>query len=186
MPPLHPGIRTGRYYGGIDMVEAASSRTIESNRIYFSIIQVPKEITITRVGCEIMSPSGNYGRLGIYYNDDHQGWPGKLFYDAGLIDISTGGTKEISIDLSVSPGWYWLAANFDGQPTLRAKTTGEYSRFYTGTPNIVAGSYMAIYDYQFGPFPSRINILYPEYGGTSGNNTHFPGSVPYLWFRIGV
>lgn len=186
MPPLHPGLRNGRYYGGIDLIETVSTRQIESDRIYFSIIFLPEQTTITRIGCEVVSAGGTYGRLGIYFNDDTMGWPRKLLYDAGLIDTSTSGLKEIAITLDVSPGWYWLAGLFNGQPSLRGKSTGEYNRAYTGTPNIVAGNFMPIYNYTFGLLPNIIPVLRPEYGGTSGNNTHFPGNVPYFWFRVGV
>lgn len=186
MPALHPGHRSGRYYGGIDMVEAASTRVLAANRIYFSLIFITENINISRIGISVIQASGTGGRLGIYRNDDQNGWPKELFHDAGIVNTSTTGIKEIAINLETPAGWYWIAGLFDGTPTLTGKTSGEHSRFYVGVPNIVAGSYMAIYDYDYGTLPETIPLIYPEYGGTSGNNTHFPGAVPYFWFRTGV
>lgn len=58
--------------------------------------------------------------LGIYA-DNGRGSPGARIIDAGTIDSSTTGAKELTISRLLLPGLYWLAcAPLGGAPTLQA------------------------------------------------------------------
>ena len=104
--------RAGRYYspsigGGPD-----AGGGYGANRLVFSPFFCPETRTFDRIGCGItvlFSPSTV--ALGIWKND-RAGipGPGTLVLDAGTVDSSTTGYKEITISEELSPGLYWLGA----------------------------------------------------------------------------
>lgn len=64
--------------------------------------------SIDRLGCEVTTAAATaVGRLGIY-EDDGTGRPGVLLLDAGTVDASTTGAKEIAIaTLALPDPLYW-------------------------------------------------------------------------------
>ncbi|MEU7170314.1 hypothetical protein ABZ949_02335 [Micromonospora tulbaghiae] len=75
-----------------------------------------------RIGVEVTTAAAATNvRLGIYA-DTGGGLPGALVLDAGTVDASTTGTKELTISTGLlAPGEYWLAAVAQGgSPTFRA------------------------------------------------------------------
>jgi hypothetical protein len=73
---------------------------------------LPAGVTLTRIGCKI-NTAGSAGavvRLGIYRADAPGLLPGTLILDAGTVDSTTTGVKEIVISTVIpTTGWYWLA-----------------------------------------------------------------------------
>lgn len=69
--------------------------------------------TLDRIGVAVTTAAGAGGggvvRLGIY-SDDGTGRPGTLILDAGTVDATTTGVKEITISQAVTRGVYWLVA----------------------------------------------------------------------------
>jgi hypothetical protein len=81
------------------------------NSTYFGHFYVGATTSFDRIGCTAgtLTSSGN-ARLGIY--TDSGGKPGTLVLDAGTVAYSTTNTAYlITIDQSLTPGWYWLAFN---------------------------------------------------------------------------
>lgn len=70
---------------------------------------VPDNATYTKIAVECTSGQGatREGRLGIY--NDTDGAPSSRVLDAGTVDLSTTGLKEITISQALTAGWYWLA-----------------------------------------------------------------------------
>ena len=68
-------------------------------------------------------------RLGIY-SDAGTGFPGAVLLDAGTIDVTSTGVKEITISQAVTAGLYWLSATPQGSPatpaTVSTITSGNY------------------------------------------------------------
>ena len=80
-------------------------------------------VTLDRVGLFVASSGaavGNLMRLGIYSDDD--GRPGALLVDAGTVDASTEGGKELTINVTVAGGTLWLAAAPQGDGATRWDT----------------------------------------------------------------
>jgi hypothetical protein len=74
-----------------------------------------------KIGTEISAAiAASAVRLGIYA-DTGRGSPGARVLDAGTVDSSSTGAKELTIATTLQPGLYWLAAvPQGGAPTLRA------------------------------------------------------------------
>jgi len=64
-----------------------------------------------RIGISVRVASATAGakaRLGVYENGPNN-YPGKLLLDAGEVDITSTGFKEIPINLVLDRGIYWIA-----------------------------------------------------------------------------
>lgn len=89
-----------------------------TNRLEFHPICIEKSQTYTRIGVYVStaSTSGTDGRLGIFELDS-QGLPGNVVVDAGTVDTSTTGTKEITISETLQ-GKYYLGVVFNSTASL--------------------------------------------------------------------
>lgn len=69
-----------------------------------------------RIAAELATASANSTlRLGIYANDEQTGRPTTLILDAGTVDgTGSTGVLTITIDQTLDPGTYWLAAASQG------------------------------------------------------------------------
>jgi hypothetical protein len=74
-------------------------------------------------------------RLGIY--GDSNGSPGSLLVEAGAIDSSTTGFKELTISQTLAPGRYWIAAVAQGGTPTVDIITGMSP--YVGKPSGASG-----------------------------------------------
>lgn len=95
------------------------------NRLCYLPIETFKAFTMDRIGCLITVGAGSSTvRLGIYASGA-SGMPGALILDAGTIDSTGTGLKEINISQLVPAGRIWLAAVAQGgTPTTQVITQG--------------------------------------------------------------
>ena len=78
-----------------------------------SLIQLAGSTTFDRIGVHVTTAvSGATVRLGIYADSVNR--PAALVLDAGTVDASSTGYKEITISQTLSAGVYWLAAAAQG------------------------------------------------------------------------
>lgn len=99
---LHPG-------GG-----QASHAAVGLNVLYLRKMLVPASLTFDRISCEItVTGAGSAVRLGIY-NCDANGFPSTRVIDAGTVDASTSGVKEIAINQALAAGVYCVCAVAQG------------------------------------------------------------------------
>lgn len=90
----------------------AENRALVRNEMVFCPLYVWAG-TLSRIGLEIVTAQASTSvRLGIYGASTSTGRPtGAALLDAGTVDASTTGFKEITISHAVSAsGWYYLAA----------------------------------------------------------------------------
>lgn len=82
---------------------------------------VGQTTTFERIGAEVTTAvAASAVRLGVYA-DTGRGSPGARILDAGTIDSTTTGAKEITISTTLQPGLYWLTTVAQGgAPTMRA------------------------------------------------------------------
>jgi hypothetical protein len=107
----------GRYFISPYSVSSASVALGASTGLpCYTVVTAP--VTITRIGCYVVTAAASSTvRLGIYEVGD-DGLPGALVLDAGTVDSSTVGAKEITISQAMF-GPYWLiAVPQGGSPTL--------------------------------------------------------------------
>ncbi len=82
---------------------------------------VGQPTSFDKIGVEVTTAvAASAVRLGIYA-DNGRGNPGARIVDAGTVDSSTTGAKELTIAVTLQPGLYWLVSVAQGgAPTLRA------------------------------------------------------------------
>lgn len=100
------------WYAGWSGAPATIGST--EDRAHYVPIPVPRSLTIDRIGIEVTSSATGSPtvRLGVYA--DANGVPGALILDAGTVDASTTGFKEITISQALTAGLVWLACAQQG------------------------------------------------------------------------
>jgi len=88
---------------------AVTSSTLTTGHLVWTPIYVGKAMTYIRISTYVSSAAtAGSARLGIYgMGADY--WPDALLLDAGTVDVSVMGLKEVVISLALAPGWYWTA-----------------------------------------------------------------------------
>lgn len=126
--------------------------TTGSNGLLFGfLICVSGTRSYDRIGVKVSTLEvGKKVRLGIYEHDADNRWPGALILDAGTIDVSTTGDKEIVIDQELTAGYYFLVWIGDGGTfrlagTSRTTTSGPVSSGHSSVGNRTgrAGAYVS-------------------------------------------
>jgi hypothetical protein len=101
---------SGKYYGAPVTVAAGA---LTNQRLSAIEWPVPVATTFDRIGFHVTTAAASTTiRLGIYGTT--AGLPDALVLDAGTIDSSTTGGKEITISQALPAGVYWLAALVNG------------------------------------------------------------------------
>lgn len=87
-----------------------SPLTVTTNRATYVPYLLRRRARFDRIGVvHVNTQSAHFARLGIYGSTADA--PGALVLDAGTIDLSTAPAfKEITINQTLAPGLYWLAA----------------------------------------------------------------------------
>lgn len=104
---------------------ALTTRALTANTLLCMPLVIGAAGTAARIGVEVtteVNPSA--ARLGIYDNSYGKAQPGNLLLDAGTVDTSTAGVKEIVISHVLGPGLYWLVMAVDAAITVRAVSSG--------------------------------------------------------------
>jgi hypothetical protein len=95
----------GSYFSG-DMAGAVTTKSSITTS-YLIRVFIPRAMTVDRIGLEITTNiAASTVRLAIY--TDVNDVPTALVLDAGTIDSSTTGYKEITINQALNAGWVWL------------------------------------------------------------------------------
>lgn len=99
----------GRYYNGVDHV-MTTNRAIPRSLACFPI-SFAETVTVDRIGMTITTAgsAGNFARLGIYASGADGLPTGTPVIDAGTIDTTTAGVKELTVSQVLTAGVvYWL------------------------------------------------------------------------------
>ena len=99
--------KAGRYYT-TPMNGPATNSSAATNRLTAVPFLVLQEETFDRVGMYCLTAAEGLVRGGIYSDNNLE--PASLIADFGAFDVSTTGLKAIVINLTLSPGVYWLAS----------------------------------------------------------------------------
>lgn len=123
MSPMTPAWQAGRWYGPMATIPIFNYGTaaMVANRHYAVLFYVPVAKTVDRIGIEVtVAVAASFVRLGIYTMGP-DGLPGTMIYNAGTIDSTTIGVKEITISLALaSDTWYYLVVSASHAVTTRA------------------------------------------------------------------
>ena len=116
----------GRYYFTPNATSTSTSNTSGNTNLRLVPHYIPNPITITRIGIEVtaIGDAGSKYRLGIY--EDGGGRPARLVIDAGQINGDSATIQELTISVTIGPGWYWFGGVVQSapttQPTIRVGT----------------------------------------------------------------
>lgn len=124
-PRLNPV--SGYYYGPANNnTTAGSTQSLANDRI----VAVPFLVgsagfTADRIGIEVTGAAASSSIKILIYNSNSAGTlPDTLLLNAGTVDSSTTGTKELTISQALSANTlYWLAVVSNGAPTIRARNS---------------------------------------------------------------
>lgn len=116
---------TGQYFRAVGNQTTAAATL---NRLCYMPVEFGAPFTIDRLGVSVTTlAASSVVRIGIY-NSAANGFPGTLLLDAGTIDSSTTGLKEITVSQAVKIGRYWMAGVAQvGTPTTRVITNSKMS-----------------------------------------------------------
>lgn len=129
---------SGWYYGPHVGALTTSSPNPSQPMQSWVPLWVPHTVTVDRIGMEVTTGlAGPTVTLGIY--DSTVGdEPGALILNAGTIDPSTPGFKQITITQTLSRGLHWLSFHATGKLFYRAITGSLY-----GVPAYAGGAWAA-------------------------------------------
>lgn len=107
---------------------APGTQALSANVLRAFPWRVKNSVTLSSLRSEVTTlVAATTYRLGIYA-DNGSAYPGTLVTnsDTGTFDGATAGVKTASFAsaLLLRPGWYWIAVNSNGAPTLRALSVG--------------------------------------------------------------
>ena len=114
--PRKPYFISGAWYGPLGFYEA-SGGAVTNERLRGCYFPVTTDVTLDRIGISVNTAgaAGSVIRLGIYRDDGAIG-PDALVLDAGTVDSTTTGRKEITISQALTPDNYWLMLAGQGTP----------------------------------------------------------------------
>lgn len=114
--------RSGWYYTG-EMYGAENTNALTQDVEWATRFEVGAIASFDRIAIDVtIAAASAVIRLGIR-SDTGTGLPGALLLDAGTVDASGTGVKEITIAQTLTPGRYWLccALQAAGGVTVRAR-----------------------------------------------------------------
>jgi hypothetical protein len=158
--------QSGRYYwGGLlppsGSTASVTSQTTAANRMYVTPIMFRTAKTIDRIGCNIGTGAAGNARLGIYPHDPATGLPanGAPLLDAGTVDVSTTGGKEITISQALDASTiYWLVYLSDTNASVRATNAPDFDggMAAVGDTNHAHGGHFGV---TYGALPSSLPAI---------------------------
>jgi hypothetical protein len=174
------GYASGRYYFGLCSQPISNTALLTADRLYARPFYVAQTETFTKIGIEVTSAvAASVIRLGIY--NMANGLPTALILDAGTVDGSSTGLKEITISQELESGLYAVAWVSNGAPTVRQSSAlnvfGAHI-FGASAADVAAGS-MPIgvyYAYPYGALP----VNYSASVTYNSNSTALGG----IWLRL--
>lgn len=123
-----PGITSGHYIYCVSPGVAGTNNTSGNGTLRVAPWVVNFPLRITRLGAEVTA-TGDVGskiRLGIYA-DNGSTYPGTLVLDAGQIAGDSATVQELTIDVTLVAGLYWVGGVLQSvtttQPTFRSTQT---------------------------------------------------------------
>lgn len=180
-PPLHAGLRSGRYYG--IPASVIGNTAIAADTIYWTPVLVPERTTIIELGCNVVTTgTATLASLGLYR------------LGAGVLtamalptefSVTSTGSKAATVSVVADPGVYFIGIVVNGTVTISTATpsgpsgpAGIYGGMHGAATPTAAGStdIGLTTSYTYAALPSPTYAL---------SNTVYGGIiVPHLTYRI--
>jgi hypothetical protein len=182
--PLQLPIQDGRYYRAVNADEFASAVTTDTfdGQIVATPFIASQRKTWTKIGMSCTTDAaGIHARVGIYSSDPSTGLPDALIIDAGELDFSSTGDKEITISQELDGNTlYWLACVMEASAVAECRSIDfvPNNLFFYGADDAAGSSLTSevVATQAYGSLPS-------SFGAASFTSS---GSAPLIWLRTGV
>ena len=152
----------GNYIVGQLSGDGSADTSDLADRLQASACFIPRSLRLDRMGVQIQTAQASGSvRFGIY-GSLASGQPGSLILDAGTIDASTTGFKEITIDLPLSgPRMYWTAAVWNDTGLLiRGRSNNSTSTGFSAGGN-TSPNHIVKKTHTFGVLPDPFGSTIP-------------------------
>lgn len=162
------------------MAEGNSTLNLTADRIDFVLFVCQQPITFTRIGMNVTTGTASkICRLGIY-EVAADGSPGDLVLDAGTIDCSTTGEKEIAISQELNGLYYlcYISNGVSGVTTVRHNADTPYN-FGTASGTSTIDTMSLYATSQTGVVSGGLDSTAPS--SLSRDTTNFPAGI---WLRV--
>lgn len=132
---------TGNYWNP-DGFNVSGNRAPTQSTVEYSPMFIPYVIVIDRLAVKVNTlAAASTVRLGIY-SDTGTAAPGALVLDAGTIDSTATGVKQITVSLTLPRGLYWRAlVSQGGAPTMQ-KAAAEAAATLLGLTDATFASFV--------------------------------------------
>lgn len=105
------------FYSSFSSKGNLTTGAIVAGTLYALPLITPLDLRIDRIGINVTTGATGSARLGIYKN--RLGYPKKLAYDAGEVDVSATGQVKITGNKKLRQGMNWLVILSNAAPTIR-------------------------------------------------------------------
>ena len=131
--PMMGSLKSGNYVADLPFAGYGTFST-QTDNMFAGLFVASCDMRLDKLGVYIEAPSeGTSIRLGVYDSRDDF-YPGELILDAGVVDASVKGLGQITINLDLEQGYYYLVCLLEKNCTLRylklaQSPLGMYSTF---------------------------------------------------------
>jgi hypothetical protein len=155
--------RVGYWIAPPTATNSPTSGSISPNLLLTNMIVLQRPMRFDRIGLEVTAGATNgLARLGVYNCNPDTYEPTSLILDAGEVDVSTAGLKEIAIDLRLERGFYHLATILNVSGISLRYSTYVVSPIGSNVQRIRTFSGWVKDPYTYGPLPNPFPT--PSYG----------------------
>lgn len=170
VPPAHPGIVAGRYYGASSIV-GYGAQNASPNVHYFVPVHIPEAVTVTKLGFNVQAGTAGNCREGLYTAVG--GFPNTLVWDTGSISTAAAGDKETTVSLVIKAGPYFLSLLCDTTVSTAWSAVGGERMYDLGGSGPLNGTEIGFINTTYGALPA----------GIGGLNYALNANQPRLWWR---
>lgn len=157
---------TGRYYTTPGTNDGATA-VVSANYLYtIPFYVIDDQESFDRIGIHVSTAATGSARLGIYRASTFL--PDQRVLDAGSVDTSTTGAKEIAISLTLARGLYWLALLCNAAPYVAGMRCSGTPTIYGGSSPYFPFSNGIYYSITYNPLPSSLAGYTPSYLSSAG------------------
>lgn len=181
-PAWHMGLRSGRYYS--NPYNSLLSTALSADIIYWLPVIIPEATTVVELGFTVATTgTATVARIGLY-----RVAAGTLTAKAlpAEVDVSSTGTKAVTVSAVVEPGMYMMGIVFNGTCTITCQTASGLGgctsmlMFLNGTASSTeiasSLSYAMSTSYSYAALPApTYDLDLAVYGATP---------MPHLWYRV--
>ena len=107
----------GRYMGS-NITGGTETMTVAANQVDVTNFYLPFTMTFDRIMVRVLTAVAGNCRIGVYASDPATFYPTIRLLNAGIVTTGTTGDRELTINLTLTRGWYWLARLHDAAPGL--------------------------------------------------------------------